>query len=84
MSRLSIVRMLASSSEDLSACTVVQLKERLRAARLPVSGRKSELIARLEAAAPKATVLEAIVPTDASLAHGTSAFPTVAIEACKS
>ena len=37
----------AGGGEELSKCTVVQLKERLRAAGLPVSGRKAELIERL-------------------------------------
>ena len=36
-----------SSQEDLSKRTVVQLKEQLRAACLPVSGRKAELVDRL-------------------------------------
>ena len=36
--------------EDLSTCTVVQLKEKLREAGLPVSGRKAELIERLAGA----------------------------------
>ena len=35
------------SDDDLSAFTVPQLKEKLRSANLPVSGRKAELIARL-------------------------------------
>ena len=38
------------SDDDLSAFTVPQLKEKLRAAQLPVSGRKAELIARLRGA----------------------------------
>jgi len=38
------------SSENLSACTVVQLKEKLREAGLPVSGRKAELVERLAGA----------------------------------
>ena len=37
------------TTEDLGVLTVVQLKERLRAANLPVSGKKAELISRLEA-----------------------------------
>lgn len=45
-----------SSPEELSKRTVVQLKEQLRAAGLPVSGRKAELVDRLlSAAAPAAT-----------------------------
>ena len=36
--------------EDLSTCTVVQLKEKLRDAGLPVSGRKAELVERLAGA----------------------------------
>ena len=38
------------SDDDLSSFTVPQLKEKLRAAQLPVSGRKAELIARLRGA----------------------------------
>ena len=45
------------ATPDLGGCTVVQLKEKLRAAGLPVSGRKAELIERLTlgatAAAPE-------------------------------
>ena len=37
----------ASTPEDLSLLTVVQLKDRLRDLGLPVSGRKQELISRL-------------------------------------
>ena len=45
-----------SSPEELSKRTVVQLKEQLRAAGLPVSGRKAELVDRLlSATAPAAT-----------------------------
>ena len=40
------------ASEDLSKFTVVQLKEKLRAAGLPVSGRKAELIERVMTAPP--------------------------------
>ena len=40
----------AGGGQELSKCTVVQLKERLRAAGLPVSGRKAELIERLAGA----------------------------------
>ena len=39
----------SSSAEDLASLTVVQLKDRLRNAGLPVSGRKAELIERLSA-----------------------------------
>ena len=38
------------SDDDLSSFTVPQLKDKLRAAQLPVSGRKAELIARLRGA----------------------------------
>ena len=62
-----------SSGGDLSGCTVVQLKEKLRAAGLKVSGRKAELIARLE------SVTEEPVPLSSS-----GAFPTIEIEACNS
>mmetsp|Transcript_54358 Transcript_54358/g.63528 ORF Transcript_54358/g.63528 Transcript_54358/m.63528 type:complete len:89 (-) Transcript_54358:101-367(-) len=37
-----------SPADDVSTLTVVQLKERLRAAGLPVSGAKSVLIERLQ------------------------------------
>jgi len=36
-----------SAAEDLNQLTVIQLKDRLRAASLPVSGKKAELIERL-------------------------------------
>ena len=81
------VRML-SSDEDLSKCTVVQLKEKLRAAGLPVSGRKADLIARLTGAAPDApvtappTIDSADIVMPASLTS-TGGFPAIAIEACK-
>lgn len=71
-----------SSQEDLSKHTVVQLKERLRAAGLPVSGRKAELVDRLfsapsiPAAAPSAAL--------GSLASSGGTYPPIAIEACKS
>lgn len=38
----------SQSLEDLEACTVPMLKEKLREAGLPVSGRKAELIERLQ------------------------------------
>ena len=37
----------AGGGEELSKCTVVQLKAKLREAGLPVSGRKAELVERL-------------------------------------
>ncbi len=43
-------------AEDLSVLNVAELKERLREAGLPVSGRKDELIARLEEAASPTSV----------------------------
>ena len=67
---------MTSAGGDLSKFTVVQLKEKLRAAGLPVSGRKAELIERLgglnQASEP--------VPVPVS----SSAFPEIQIEACKS
>ena len=86
------VRM-SSSQEDLSKRTVVQLKEQLRAAGLPVSGRKAELIERLlsadaaPAAAPSVPLASVatsgtVVPTN--IARSGSAYPPIAIEACKS
>jgi hypothetical protein len=41
----------SGDSSDLSSLTVVDLKEKLKAAGLPVSGKKAELIERLEASA---------------------------------
>ena len=41
---------LSSNNEDLDSLTVVELKDRLRDAGLPVSGRKAELIERLQSA----------------------------------
>lgn len=52
----------ASSPEDLSKLTVPTLKERLRAAGLPVGGLKAELVARLEAQAPAAEQVAAPKP----------------------
>ena len=86
------VRM-SSSQEDLSKRTVVQLKEQLRAAGLPVSWRKAELIERLlsadaaPAAAPSVPLASVatsgtVVPTNIALSG--SAYPPIAIEACKS
>ena len=83
-----------SSQEDLSKRTVVQLKEQLRAAGLPVSGRKAELIERLLSAdaapvaapsVPLASVASTsgtVVPTN--IARSSNAYPPIAIEACKS
>ena len=72
-----VTRML--SSEDLSKCTVVELKARLKAAGLPVSGRKAELIDRLGGGVPAVAA-----PVGVVAAAVTSAFPLVEIEACKS
>ena len=86
------VRM-SSSQEDLSKHTVVQLKEQLRAAGLPVSGRKAELIERLlsadavPAAAPSvplASVATSGTVVSTNIARSGSAYPPIAIEACKS
>lgn len=57
-----------NAEEDLSMFTVAQLKDRLRAAGLPVSGKKSELVERLSATANPAHA--------ASISEGT-AFPPV-------
>ena len=84
---------MSSSQEDLSKRTVVQLKEQLRAAGLPVSGRKAELIERLlsadaaPAAAPSVPLASVatsgtVVPTN--IARSGNAYPPIAIEACKS
>ena len=89
--RLAAVAARMLCAEDLSKLTVVALKERLRAAGLPVSGRKAELIVRLggggaPAAAPAAASVFA--PTAAALSATAdalaSSFPPIEIEACKS
>ena len=59
----------------LETLTVVQLKERLRAAGLPVSGRKADLIARLGGTSPELPS----APVDPAPADGLS----LVIEACK-
>jgi len=82
------IRML--SCEDLSKLTVVQLKERLRAASLPVSGRKAELIERLlrppadPAPASAAALLGQRSTLPAIGVMPTDSYPAVSIEACKS
>ena len=77
------VRMCTS---DLSAFTVVQLKEKLRAAGLPVSGRKAELIARLGAGSGTSEIdaasVEYLSQSNDPLANPD--FPPILIEACKS
>ena len=86
------MRMLCS--EDLSKLTVPKLKERCRAAGLPVSGRKAELIARLGGANP-AVAAPVPPPTPPPANSGKSlaggliidelpTLPVIAIEACKS
>ena len=83
------VRML-SSSEDLSKLTVVQLKDRLRAAGMKVSGRKAELIQRLNGgeSAPTAAAPAPPPPAPEALftqsSQGDFVFPPIVIEACKS
>ena len=76
--RLAALRMTTSSEAELFQCTVVQLKDKLRAAGLPVSGRKAELIERLNNA-PTASDPLAFAASDAM---GT--IPPIVIEACKS
>ena len=76
------------AEDDLSKHTVVQLKERLRAAGLPVSGRKAELISRLRSEPPAAP------DEDISQSRTLSAslrslpdcvgYPPIEIEACRS
>ena len=68
-----LARMVAGAEGDLSMLTVVQLKDKLRTAGLPVSGRKAELIERLSATA---------CPADAASVSEGSAFPLIGIEAC--
>ena len=65
------------SDDDLSAFTVPQLKEKLRAAQLPVSGRKAELIARLRGAPTAASA----AATPASPASPASPSPPPASHA---
>lgn len=81
--RAGAVRMCTS---DLSAFTVVQLKEKLRAAGLPVSGRKAELIARLGAGSGTSEIdaasVEYLSQSNDPLANPD--FPPILIEACKS
>jgi len=71
--------------EDLSRFTVVQLKDQLRFAGLPVSGRKAELIARLSAGSAP-SLPSAAAPAAASFfeAAAATAFPRIEVEACKS
>lgn len=66
---------LMCATPDLGGCTVVQLKEQLRAAGLPVSGRKAELIERLTLGA---TAAPEPLPT-----AGAGAGVGLVIEACK-
>jgi hypothetical protein len=68
-----LARMVAGAEGDLSMLTVVQLKDKLRTAGLPVSGRKAELIERLSATA---------CPADAASVSEGRAFPLIGIEAC--
>lgn len=69
---------LMCATPDLSSCTVVQLKEKLRAAGLPVSGRKAELIERLTLGADSPAAAAAPGPPPAA---GSSVG--LVIEACK-
>ena len=83
-----------SSQEDLSKRTVVQLKQQLRAAGLPVSGRKAELVDRLLGAGAAPAAAAPSVPLASFASSGTvvptntgrsgRAYPPIAIEACKS
>ena len=77
--RLSVPSTRMCASENLASCTVVQLKEKLRSAGLPVSGRKADLIARLSLPDEAAIALQPAPPVDAAVL----AFPAVEIEACK-
>ena len=63
---------------DLTALTVVQLKDKLRAAGLPVSGRKAELITRLGGSTNVVSALVSVIPPIVQSAA------LVQIEACKS
>ena len=81
------VRLRMLSSEDLSSLTVVQLKERLRAAGLPVSGRKAELIDRLYtggAATPAIAPVAAAPIWSPPSADEAAGYPPIFIEACRS
>ena len=64
-------------NEDLSAFTVPQLKEQLKSAGLPVSGRKAELIERLSGAASVATAAPAAPAAPATTASAPTATVSV-------
>ena len=66
---------MCAAPDNLAALTVPQLKERLRSAGLPVSGRKAVLIERLGGAAAAPSVEQAAPPAAEAL---------VAIEFCRS
>lgn len=70
--------------EDLSRFTVVQLKDQLRFAGLPVSGRKAELIARLSAGSTTSPPVAAPATASFFEAAAATAFPHIEVEACKS
>ena len=63
------------SSEDLSAFTVVQLKEKLRTAGLPVSGRKAELIERLSNAQSDGSTTPVVVDSTPTSSSAATASP---------
>ena len=65
---------------DMSSFTVVELKDKLRAAGLKVSGRKAELIERLSAAGAPAEELS--MPVDAA-EPSSLPFVEVRISHCK-
>jgi len=97
--RILALQMLAGdeSVNELSGCTVVELKAKLRSQGLPVSGRKADLITRLSdspqsavraPAAPSPVMAQGapVLPSGFGLPGGAMAaeFPTIEIEACRS
>ena len=86
--RLLAVR--GATADELASLTVPMLKQRLRDAGLPVSGRKAELVDRLAsgAAAPPAAAAAAPAAAPpaaaAAAAAATISGPAVVILACKS
>ena len=81
------VTRLSQSSEDIGLLRVPELKDRLRAAGLPVSGRKTELIERLQRGSSVAQLFAA--PSAARSDVDADPLPTIVgpavlIAACKS
>lgn len=87
------VRLCSSRRDDLQHLNVPELKEQLRSAGLPVSGRKAELVSRLldgsasapvePVAAPAPPVAQQIVQPEPSLFEQPSSLATLTVEALK-